>query len=56
MSVSGGQGGARITRVPRSAVPAAGPARTGWIYDLWQDVDDWVERQRHPDDLAGTAA
>lgn len=46
---------AHITRVARSAVPPAGPARTGWIYDLWQDVDDWVERQRHPDDLAGTA-
>jgi 1-acyl-sn-glycerol-3-phosphate acyltransferase len=46
----------QITRVPRSAVPPAGPARTGWVYDLWQDVDDWVERQRQPDDLAGTAA
>lgn len=44
-----------ITRVPRSAVPRAGPARTDWIYDLWQDVDDWVERQRHADDLAGAA-
>lgn len=46
----------QITRVPRSAVPPAGPARTGWVYDLWQDVDDWVERQRPTDDLAGTAA
>jgi 1-acyl-sn-glycerol-3-phosphate acyltransferase len=44
-----------FARVPRSAVPAAGPARTGWIYDLWQGVDDWIERQRRPDDLAGTA-
>ncbi len=46
----------QITRVPRSAAPPAGPARTEWIYGLWQDVDDWVERQRNPDDLAGTAA
>lgn len=45
----------QITRVPRSAVPAAGPARTDWIYDLWQDVDDWVERRRQADDLAGAA-
>jgi 1-acyl-sn-glycerol-3-phosphate acyltransferase len=46
----------RITRVPRSAIPPAGPERTSWIYDLWQDVDDWVERQDRPVDLAGTAA
>jgi 1-acyl-sn-glycerol-3-phosphate acyltransferase len=33
----------RITRIPRSAVPAAGTARADWLYDIWQDVDDWLE-------------
>jgi len=33
----------RMTRVPRTAVPEAGPARVDWLYDLWQDVDDWLE-------------
>jgi len=45
----------RITRVPRSAVPAAGPARTDWLYELWQDLDDWVELQHRSDEPAGTA-
>jgi 1-acyl-sn-glycerol-3-phosphate acyltransferase len=35
----------RITRVPRSAVPAGGAARTSWLYDLWQDLDDWLEER-----------
>jgi 1-acyl-sn-glycerol-3-phosphate acyltransferase len=34
----------RIARVPRSAVPAGSTARADWLYDLWQDVDDWLER------------
>ncbi|HEU4979628.1 MAG TPA: hypothetical protein VFT14_00320, partial [Solirubrobacterales bacterium] len=34
----------RVTRVPRSTVPEAGAARADWLYDLWQDVDDWLER------------
>jgi len=34
----------RMTRVPRAAVPGAGPARVDWLYDLWQDVDDWLEQ------------
>jgi len=45
----------RITRVPRSAVPAAGPARTEWLYELWQDVDDWVELQQRSEEPAGGA-
>ena len=32
----------RVTRVPRSKVPEAGTARADWLYDLWQDVDDWL--------------
>jgi 1-acyl-sn-glycerol-3-phosphate acyltransferase len=35
----------RITRVPRSTVPEAGAPRTDWLYDLWQDVDDWLEER-----------
>lgn len=35
----------RVTRVPRSKVPEAGAARTNWLYDLWQDVDDWLEQR-----------
>ena len=41
----------RVARVPRSTVPEAGAARTDWLYDLWQDVDDWVEER-----LAGAVA
>ena len=33
----------RVTRVPRSTVPESGAARVDWLYDLWQDVDDWLE-------------
>jgi 1-acyl-sn-glycerol-3-phosphate acyltransferase len=33
----------RITRLPRSSVPEAGPARADWLYGVWQDVDDWLE-------------
>ncbi|HEX6230025.1 MAG TPA: lysophospholipid acyltransferase family protein [Solirubrobacterales bacterium] len=33
----------RMTRVHRAEVPEAGPGRTDWLYDLWQDVDDWLE-------------
>lgn len=32
----------RVTRVPRSAVPAGRAERMDWLYGLWQDVDDWV--------------
>jgi len=35
----------RITRMPRSAVPAAPAARADWLYDLWQDVDDWLDER-----------
>ena len=34
-----------MTRVLRSTVPEAGDARADWLYDLWQDVDDWVEER-----------
>jgi hypothetical protein len=35
----------RVTRVTRSTVPEAGAARADWLYDLWQDVDDWLEQR-----------
>jgi 1-acyl-sn-glycerol-3-phosphate acyltransferase len=35
----------RMTRVPRSVVPKEGAARADWLYDLWQDVDDWLEER-----------
>lgn len=38
----------RITRVPRSAVPTEDGARAIWLYDLWQDVDDWLEESQEP--------
>ncbi len=33
----------RITRVPRADAPPTNSARAIWLYDLWQDVDDWLE-------------
>jgi hypothetical protein len=35
----------RITRVLRSVVPEADSARADWLYELWQDVDDWLDEQ-----------
>jgi 1-acyl-sn-glycerol-3-phosphate acyltransferase len=35
----------RVTRVLRSAVPVDASARVDWLYDLWQDVDDWLGEQ-----------
>jgi 1-acyl-sn-glycerol-3-phosphate acyltransferase len=35
----------RVTRVPRSAIPAGDAARADWLYGLWQDVDDWLEER-----------
>ena len=45
----------RVTRVPRSEVPEADAARADWLYDLWQDVDDWLEGQ-FADTVARAAA
>lgn len=35
----------RVTRVPRATVPETDAARAEWLYDLWQDVDDWLEER-----------
>jgi 1-acyl-sn-glycerol-3-phosphate acyltransferase len=35
----------RMMRVPRATVPEAGPARMDWLYDLWQNVDDWLDQR-----------
>ncbi len=45
----------RVTRVPRSSVPEASAARADWLYDLWQELDDWLE-QRPIGAVARTAA
>jgi 1-acyl-sn-glycerol-3-phosphate acyltransferase len=46
---AGGLVGTRIAvkfwRHPGSAVPAAEPARTQWLYARWQELDDWVGEQ-----------
>jgi 1-acyl-sn-glycerol-3-phosphate acyltransferase len=44
----------RMTRVPRSAVPEGDAARAEWLYDIWQDVDDWLE-ERFAGGVATTA-
>ena len=33
----------RVTRVSRSTVPEEAAGRADWLYDLWQDVDEWLE-------------
>jgi 1-acyl-sn-glycerol-3-phosphate acyltransferase len=35
----------RVTRFPRSTVPERAAARADWLYDLWQEVDDWLEER-----------
>ena len=32
----------RFTRVARADVPAGSAAQVAWLYDTWQEVDDWV--------------
>jgi len=34
----------RLWRCPASAVPASREDRADWLYDWWQQVDDWVGR------------
>jgi 1-acyl-sn-glycerol-3-phosphate acyltransferase len=35
----------RMTRIPRSEVPEGETARAEWLYDVWRDVDEWLERR-----------
>jgi 1-acyl-sn-glycerol-3-phosphate acyltransferase len=35
----------RVTRIPRSTVPVTPADRAEWLYDLWQDVDEWLEER-----------
>jgi 1-acyl-sn-glycerol-3-phosphate acyltransferase len=44
----------RMTRVARSTVPEGRAARANWLYDQWQDVDDWLDERFAAS--AGTAA
>ncbi len=37
-------------RIPRSQVPEGRAARTAWLFEVWQAVDDWIGEasDRHP--------
>ena len=35
----------RVTRVPRATVPEDPGERAAWVYDLWQELDDWLEER-----------
>ena len=39
---------ARMTRIPRAEVPEGEAARVKWLYDVWQDVDDWLDERSAP--------
>lgn len=32
----------RVWRIPRSEIPDDPVARTEWLFDTWQEVDDWI--------------
>lgn len=36
----------RVTRIPRCTVPTGNVERAEWLYDLWQDMDDWLGELR----------
>ncbi len=36
----------RVTRVPRAAIPEGDDARTAWLFDRWQEIDDWIDAHR----------
>lgn len=38
-------------RVPREEIPVGREERIEWLFDRWQDIDDWIEEHR-PTDLA----
>jgi 1-acyl-sn-glycerol-3-phosphate acyltransferase len=41
----------RWWRVPRAEVPRGRDAQVDWLYDWWQQIDDWVQQNR-PQDLS----
>lgn len=38
----------RIWRVPAAQVPASRDERTEWLFDQWQQLDDWVTANQQP--------
>jgi hypothetical protein len=36
----------RIRRFPGRDVPADRDARIAWLYERWQEVDDWIDGGR----------
>jgi 1-acyl-sn-glycerol-3-phosphate acyltransferase len=42
----GGTVHVKFWRVSASDVPADRDARVGWLYDNWQQIDDWIEDHR----------
>jgi 1-acyl-sn-glycerol-3-phosphate acyltransferase len=32
----------RLSRVPRASIPEDRAARSDWLFDLWEEVDEWV--------------
>ena len=46
----------RFWRYPAADLPQGEAARTEWLYDRWQMLDDWVDRQTLTDGSAPEAA
>ncbi|GEM_PF-4370576 len=44
---AGGMVGATIRvefwRIPRAEIPAHRPDQVGWLYDLWDRIDNWID-------------
>lgn len=38
----------RFWRVPLDEIPIDPSARSAWLYDQWQKIDDWIESNRAP--------
>lgn len=36
----------KVWHVPKDALPGSGDARTSWLFDLWERVDQWVGENR----------
>lgn len=41
--------GVRFWRIPAEEVPTGEEARTKWLYERWQELDDWIGEQRQSD-------
>lgn len=43
----------RLWRVPRADIPPAGPERVAWLYQVWQELDDWLVSPTPTSDTPG---